>query len=130
MGNRHAAKVHLVNRELQERLESQEHQGHLLTAAVVRVLLEILDDGNNALGYMTIQRMAETMDKCMRVTLLSSGAILTFAWFTWVIFVSLAAQGVVRDDTSLSMEQSAKFPLPLMVLCTKAPTSTSTDPPT
>lgn len=63
-----AVKVHLANREHQERLVSlgiQEHQGHLLTVAVVRVVLEILDGGNNARGYTTIQRMAETMEKCM-----------------------------------------------------------------
>lgn len=69
------------------------------------------------------------MEKCMSVTLSSSGVIHTFMWFTWAIFVSLAAQRVVRDGSSLSMEQSAKFPLPLMAPCTKAPTSTFTDPP-
>lgn len=93
------------------------------------MVLEILDGGNNARGYTTIQRMAETMEKCMSVTLSSSGVIHTFVWFTWAIFVSLAAQRVVRDGPSLSMEQSAKFPLPLMAPCTKAPTSTFTDPP-
>ena len=41
-------------------------------------------------------------------------------WFTWVTFAFKAVQTAVRDGTSLSTVQSAKFPHPLMVPCTKA----------